>query len=92
MAKVLSTPEVEIVQLTGDFTGWRRGPLPTIMSPEMMLQLLGGSFPDTGFSWDMVAEFRLENGVWEPYSGIGEILPACGFRITANPEEFPYGE
>jgi len=58
--------------------------LPVTMSPEMMKRLLGGSFPDTGFAWEAVEEFRLENGVWEPYNGFGEILPANGFRINVD--------
>ena len=57
------------------------------MSRELMRALLGGSFPDTGFDWDLVKEFRLEDGVWEPYDG-WEILPADGFVIKVTPTNF----
>lgn len=58
--------------------------MPDRMSPEMMRRLLGGSFPDNGFSWDCVHHFKLEDdGTWEPYNSFGEILPAPGFKIKA---------
>ena len=75
------------VGLTDHVTGYPEKLMPKTMSVEMMRRLLGGQFPNTGFSWNLVFEFRLEsNGVWEPYNEFGEILPANGFRIKAKAE------
>lgn len=54
------------------------------IAPPLMKVLIGGEFPDTGFSWGEVCYFQLVDGVWEPYSGFGEILPADGFVITGS--------
>ena len=69
--------------------GYMELPMPDAMPPEMMRRLLGGKFPDTGFNWSMVHHFRFEDGAWEPYNWepyncFGEILPACGFRISVK--------
>lgn len=56
-----------------------------IMAPEMMRLILGGEFPNTGFSWKCVSYFKLEeDGTWQPYNGMGEILPAHGFKVKAK--------
>lgn len=65
-------------------TGYPRRDLPDTMAPEMMRLLLGGKFPDTGFGWDSVEYFKLEEGVWEPYGGFDEILPGAGFKISVE--------
>ena len=64
--------------------GHPQRPMPRIMIPEMMKRLLGGRFPNTGFSWDIVHHFKLECGVWEPCDESGEILPAIGFRVKVT--------
>ncbi len=80
--------EIERVGLSDHVTGYPEKPMPAVMTPEMMRRLLGGKFPDTGFSWDCVYEFRYEpdevGGTWEPYNQFGEILPGNGFKVTAE--------
>ena len=73
-----------IVNLSEEFTGYHQRELPEIMVPEMMRKLLGGEFPDTGFSWECVTFFKYEDGVWEPYNSFDEILPAAGFVIKVK--------
>jgi hypothetical protein len=53
------------------------------------MKALIGTFPDTGFAWELVHHFKLEDGVWEPYNGYGEILPAHGLRITVKAVQWP---
>ena len=40
----------------------------------------------------MVDHFRYEDGLWEPYTGGGEILPAPGIKITAEVDMGFFGE
>ena len=48
--------------------------------------LCGGQLPaESGFAWERVEHFRLEDGVLQPYSG-DTILPGPGIRITALPD------
>ena len=56
------------------------------MSRAMMEKILGG-FPNTGFGWDCVYFFKLENGVWEPYDWLGELIPGPGFVLTGKATE-----
>jgi hypothetical protein len=85
------------VGLTDHVTGYPTMPMPKTMTPAMMRRLLGGRFPNTGFSWDMVYEFRWESdcpgsktGTWEPYNEFNEILPASGFAIKVTPTPSPW--
>ena len=75
---------IRLVQLAGFATGYYQFPPSKTMRPEMMRRLLGGKFPDTGFSWDCVYEFRYEDGAWHPYDEFGEILPAVSFEAKAT--------
>jgi len=72
------------VGLTDHVTGYPMRPMPKTMTPEMMRRLLGGKFPNTGFSWDSVYEFRFEGEAWEPYNEFDEILPATGFEVKVT--------
>jgi hypothetical protein len=85
--------QAEVVNLTEHVTGYAQQPMPKTMPPEMMRRLLGGKFPDTGFNWSMVYEFRFigKEGTWEPYNEFGEMLPANGFRIEAKKEPMGFG-
>ena len=84
--RVMEKKEIQRVGLTDHVTGYPKQDMPDRMSPAMMRRLLGGKFPNTGFSWDMVYEFRLEGGTWEPYNCFDEILPANGFQTGAQME------
>jgi len=75
---------ITTVRLGEDFTGYYQRYMPDFMAPEMMRKLLGGKFPDTGFSWEYVKYFKYEEGIWEPYDGFNEILPATGFIINVE--------
>ena len=57
------------------------------IDPELVKHLIGGSWPDTGFSWSCVDYFVFENGVLEPYDFFG-ILPADGFILEAKATNF----
>ena len=59
--------------------------LPKRITPSFMCMLLGGVFPDNGFTWNSVSYFQLEDdGVWEPYNAFDEILPTNGFMIEVK--------
>ena len=75
---------LQVVNFSEDFTGYYQRDMPDKMAPEIMRKLLGGKFPDTGFSWEYVKYFKYEGGIWEPYDGFNEILPAAGFRISVE--------
>ena len=52
---------------------------------ESMRALCGGEFPHgNGFVWDCVHEFRLEDGVWEPYAAGDELQPGPGLRVKVS--------
>ena len=76
--------DLQRVNLNELFTGYELRDPPDRMPPEIMRALLGGEFPDTGFGWESVLYFKLEDGVWEPYDGFDEILPGAGFRISVE--------
>ena len=77
--------DIVIMRLDEDFVGYYQRDMPNIMAPEMMRRLLGGKFPDTGFSWEFVKYFNHHGeGFWEPYNGFDEILPAAGFVIRVE--------
>ena len=79
---------MKAVMLHNDTFGpFNSDPMPKTMSPAMMKRLLGGRFPNTGFSWDSVKYFKYENKTWQPYNAFDEILPAVGFRIKVVIEE-----
>ncbi len=76
---------LQLIQMSEHVTGYQSDPMPLCMPPALMKRLLGGCFPDIGFHWPAVAYFKQEDdGVWEPYNGCHELLPAPGFRITVN--------
>lgn len=60
-----------------------------IIEPDVVLAMLGGKWPDSGkskcwpsgFSWEEVGEFRVEDGLLVPYSG-GLPAPGPDFRLT----------
>lgn len=57
---------------------------PNSFTPNQVRQLCGGQFPhETGFDWSRVTEFRLIDGVLEPYDTKG-ILPGPGIRLVAT--------
>ncbi len=76
--------DIARINLSETWTGYHQKELPNIMAPEMRRRLIGGEFPDTGFSWEFVNYFKYEDGAWEPYDGFDEILPAVGFIIKAE--------
>lgn len=51
--------------------------------PELVELLCGGFEKETGFSWDAVEYFRLEDGILQSYAG-GEILPGPGLRVNVE--------
>ena len=82
---------LKVVHLNSEVTGlYPQAKMPTIMPPEMMKRLLGGKWPKTGFAWECVQYFKFEQGTWQPYNGMNEILPAAGFTIKAQVEKFTW--
>jgi hypothetical protein len=51
-----------------------------ILSPRQVEALCGGFPKARGFNWRSVEQFKLEEGVLQPYAG-DEILPGPGIRV-----------
>jgi hypothetical protein len=59
---------------------------PIIFAVEQVKALCGGAFPfASGFNWDAVEHFLLEDGVLQPYEGT-EILPGPAIVFFAKEE------
>lgn len=59
------------------------------VSRDVMEEMCSGLPYADGFCWSEVEYFQYEDGVWEPYRGLG-ILPGPALRLSATVSPNPW--